>query len=395
MLSIISTVGMSVFHPKPLKEAIDQFEGEESKHEKVLDIIDKKTFPGQEIHKQALADLMAKSRDYLRKASAEINAIEGFHERHNVAKGNHYYFLASDTATGLLAARVLKDFCSEKYKGKSEVKRIQGLQVNDSRKFRLEGLPFLVKTLYELIDDSKRNGLTVLLNPTGGFKAAISYITLIGMIKEVEVGLIHESSQTLITLSGLPIGLKLNEIRLIYDALEKCDKEQQNGIDKNTLKKELGLNRNESIEESPFWSFFEEYDHNHYILSGLGSIALEELRKHDKQQKVWLSKQAWERLEKDFKPGSEARKNFEVILNRIDNPDNRVDPYRHTYKDCKYPAYKYKGNERLFYDDKREDNSILILELAQHIGDNDWSYDRVPNDKDDYQPYKPWERIDK
>jgi hypothetical protein len=257
----------------------------------------------------------------------------------------------------------------------------------------LEGLPFLIQKVYDLIKKARNDRFTPVINPTGGFKAAIPYLTIIGMIQKVDVGLIHETSKELITLAGIPITFNIAAIKKIASLLEKCDEKQENGISRSELAQGLGLSRSESVEDHIFWSLFEQFDSDHYILSGLGSIALAELRAQAAEQTVWLSKQAAERLERDFKPGSEARQNFETMLNRIHDPANRVDPYRHTYKGCDFPAYKYKGNERLFYHEHPK-GYILILELAQHVSDNNWSYDRVPGKLADYSPQKRWERTE-
>jgi len=399
VLSIISTVGTTVFgrYDSPLAVAVRDLEASKPSDADIVRILNSNTFPGYEIYRQALADLKAKSVEFLRRASAEVNAIEGIQNQHNVPLGNEYYFLASHTASGALAARVLADFCNEHYQAsRSEARLIQRLQVTDARGFRLIGLPYLIQTVYGLLEDARQKRLIAVLNPTGGFKAAIPYLTLVGMLRQsqgVEVSCIHETSHELITLAGLPVALDLANIKKIEPLLRACEDAQETGIERDKLANGLGLSRNQLIEEHPLWSLFEQFDSDHYILSGLGSIALAELRARAKDQEVWLSRQAVERLEKDFKPGSEARQNFETILNRIGSPENRVDPYRHTYKGSNFPAYKYKGNERLFYYE-HEDGYILILELAQHISDLDWRYDRVPTQLTDYAPYRRWQRTD-
>ncbi|MHB8625295.1 MAG: hypothetical protein ACYDBJ_01635 [Aggregatilineales bacterium] len=191
MLSIISTVGTTVFG-KPgtaLSDAAIQFEN--SSPQKIEQIISSKTFPGQDIYQQALNDLNAQtSVAFLRRSTAEINAIEGIQAAHGINQGNEYYFLASQTPRGMLAARVLADFCQDHYSAsKREVRKINGLQVKDTRKFRLTGLPFLVQTVYELLDDAKDKRLIAVINPTGGFKAAIPYLTLVERRKDFEASL--------------------------------------------------------------------------------------------------------------------------------------------------------------------------------------------------------------
>lgn len=392
MLSIISTVGTTVFGRPgtPLNDAVRQFESSAPKG--IEKIITSQTFPGTDIYIQARKMLEAQTNvSFLRRSTAELNAIEGIHEANGVSAGNEYYFLASDTASGMLAARVLADFCKEKYSAtESKPHRINGLQVKDTRAFRLTGLPYLVQNVYELLDNAKQKHLAAVINPTGGFKAAIPYLTLVGMLRGVNVSCIHETSEVLISLAQLPIALDLEQIKGIAPVLMECQAEQTDGITREALAKGLGLTRNDLIGEHPLWSLFEQLDSEHYILSGLGSIALAELNARNKKQKVWLSKQAADAFEKS-KPGSGARQNYTTILNRIHDPNNRVVPYRHSYKGTDFPAFKYKGDERLFYYEHPE-GYILILELTRHVSDKDYSYEIVPSDDlSSYSPYQLWE----
>lgn len=388
MLSIISTVGTTVFGGSSTLLSDQLRELEASKPKDIEKIIGGKSFPGKEIYQQALADLKAKTGDYLRDACAEINAIEGFHEKYGVAAGNSYYFLASHTVKGLLAARVLRDFCSEHYQANtSSVRLIQGLQVEDERKFRLEGLPSLIQIIYELLNNAKDKRLKAILNPTGGFKAAIPYITLVGMIQQVEVGLIHETSKSLISLAGLPIALDLSEIRQISSVLEQTDAAQQEGIHRTKLTQELGLSRNELIESHPLWSLFEYYDNDYYILSGLGVIALAELRKNNQKVHIFLSPKAAKRF-------SELDKGLQVQLSGIfEQMRNRrwVENNLHASGKDKLKILKPSGAERpLFYWDDNGDVVIADIGLK-----NDGSYDRISSDLDnlkriDYPPFQAW-----
>jgi putative CRISPR-associated protein (TIGR02619 family) len=390
MLSIISTVGTTVFggFGSPLNNAVKQFE--QSQPKDTQKIIDGKSFPGQEIYQQALADLKAKSGSFLRKACAEINAIEGFHNKYGVALGNQYHFLASHTATGMLAARVLRDFCLERYQASyADVRLVQGLQVQDAHKFRLEGLPFLIQVIYEVLTNAQEKRLTTVLNPTGGFKAAIPYITLVGMIRRVEVGLIHETSEALITLAGLPIALDLEAIAQISPVLEQCDAEQETGIHRTTLAQGLGLSRNEMVESHPLWSLFGQYGSDHYILSGLGSIALAELRVRAKHQRVWLSKQATERFD-------ELDRNLQDQLSRIFEQMRDSDWIKinlHATGKDHLKILKPSGAERpLFY--WADDGSVVIADIGLK---NDGSYDRISDELDtlkrvDYPPFSLWEK---
>jgi|GEM_PF-828116 len=396
-LSIISTVGTSVFgRPQtPLNEAMKALKVTDSSE--ISNVVSRPNFLGDHIYQQALAQLHVQGKDkgFLRAATAEINAIEGIHEAKQVLPvGHEYHFLATSTIAGALAARTLADFCKEHYQAaKSKVHVITGLQIEDDNIFRRVGLPSFVQTVYSLLKEAKENQSMVVLNPTGGYKAAISYLTLVGMLRQsqdVQVCYIHETSKSLITLAGLPVTLDLNSVQPYKAILEQCDKSQDTGLARSIVFEGLGLTANDRLSEHPCWSLFEQYGENHFMLSGLGSIVLAELNELARCQPVWLSKQAAARYDSEYKSGSIARSNFDTIFNRIGDPDNRVPPYFHPYKGSKYPAFKYRGNERLFY--KEFENGVLILELAQHKSDINYSYDRVPDENTDYTPYRAWTR---
>lgn len=394
MLSIISAVGMSVFgkpsNGNPLYTGLQEFE--KSNPQGIERILQGKDFPGKNLYEQTLAVLRSASdTPALRKLSAELNAIEGIHATHKNATNNKYCFLASDTAGGALAARVLADFCNERYGAfESKAVKIDRLQVKDPDDFRATALPYLIQVVYEQIDKAKADDDTVIINPTGGFKATIPYLTLIGMLQKVEVSYIYEFSEALITLAGLPVTLDFKRIATIAEALEKCKAVQNDGVALSVLSEYLGLERGEPITNHPLWSLFEPFGDDAYILSGLGEIALTELRSRAKRQKVWLSKQATEAYDR-LRPGSVAWANYTEILNRISDPAKRVPPYRHAYRGTDFPAFKYKGNERLFYYEHPE-GYVLILALTKHRSDSDYGYEIVPTSLDGYTPYREWEQ---
>lgn len=387
MLSIISTVGTSVFG-RPGTALADAAREFDVHHSDFYAIQAKDSFPGYDIYQQALDDLRAKRIDFLRKACAEINGIEGIHQSHGVAQGNEYYFLATYTAPGILAARVLADFCQEKYQAtKTRVEIIQGLQVKDPRKFRLTGLPSLVQKVYELLDAAKLSHLIAVLNATGGFKATIPYLTLVGMLRQaqgVEVSCIHEFSDELITLASLPIRLDIEVIKSIQPLLEKCDEGE---IDRGTLLSGLGLGHHDPIETHSLWSLFEHFDGDYYILSGLGSIALAELRARSERMPVYLSKQAADRYAKSVN-GSEEQRNFEKILNNIHDAQLRQNNV-HTYPNAANAlVYKLgRQKERAFYLEKGD--HILVIELCGKK--NESEYDVEPLPAREYSEFKLWE----
>jgi putative CRISPR-associated protein (TIGR02619 family) len=389
MYSIISTVGTSVFG-RPgtrLHTSVQEFDG--SAYGNLSSIANSQKFEGFELFQQALDSLKALGDNFLRSASAEINGIEGILEGELVRKGHHFYFLASKSPAGVLAARVLAEFCKERYEAnKSEVRIIADLQVADAEAFRRSGIPNLIQTVYELIVESKRDGLNSILNITGGFKASIPYLTIVGMLRDTPVSLIHETGNKRINLAGLPFTLDYQRIRQYKKLIFKVQEEQTNGVSLSYLKAELGLTSSDDLSSHPLWSLFESLGDNTYTLSGLGKIAVEELTSEKDDKPVRLSLQACRSLaEKD--KGSTTFKNWVDLLNNIGNKVWR-DGHRHEYIGCEYPACKMSRTpDRAFYDDRPD--YVFILELTTEKPNGD--YDSVPRDINKYDPLFVWDGL--
>jgi len=89
------------------------------------------------------------------------------------------------------------------------------LEKNESQ-FESHGLRELVNILVDEINKAQSEKQEVIINATGGFKAEISYTTMVGMIFQVPVKYIYQDFQQPITFPALPITWNI-DLLLEYD----------------------------------------------------------------------------------------------------------------------------------------------------------------------------------
>jgi putative CRISPR-associated protein (TIGR02619 family) len=159
-----------------------------------------------------LAFLKGSDRLNLMKVSAEINSLF----KMGVNKNDRVSFLSSDTDDGEMIAyclaKTLKDVCG----CICSVKRIKGLQTDDRKRFDTEGIPNLTEAIIKEVDDNRWN-YNIVLNATAGFKAAVPYLTFIGMIFHLPIRYIFERSESI---SAIKLALPMSE----YFSMQKARK---------------------------------------------------------------------------------------------------------------------------------------------------------------------------
>ncbi len=199
-------------------------------------------------------------------ASAEIKSICKIVEESEGTKFK-IYLLCSDTAIGMSAGHLVKAFF-EGYKidGKKiaieKLQYIKGLQVDSADTFEDEAVLDLIEKVDSIIRDEteKINKENVIFNISGGYKALLPIMTIVGQLESIPLNYIYEDSDQLITIGNMPINFdwdyiyhwellmresSLNYISPIYSALVDLD-----NIDKLTHQhlhiqkefKELNLN---------------------------------------------------------------------------------------------------------------------------------------------------------
>lgn len=386
-ICVVSTVGSSVF-----SNASNVIRDKARELSKLKDIdlravrTAARNFPGHDIYLDMLAELKAKHDEAsVRRASAELNSISRIVQETQRNTNDSLVFLATETPDGVLAARILADFCTEYFERDTDVQIIEGLQVKDGALLRRTGLRNLIQALYASIAGKHPGTYDRVFNPTGGFKAFVPYMTLIAMVEPaIRVTYIFDQSDELISLTRLPINLDFSRLEPIVPALVDAASKTLTEAELRTL---LSVGDG-NLAEHDAWSLFEAIEsqgETYYSVNGLGQIVVSHFA-HQLRTPVWLSRQAYQRLNRTS-DGSEEKQNYLKILGAIHDPNLRESNHHLYPNGAGATVYKLgRQKERAFYLDN--DDHVLVLEFARHI--NETSYDVAPQDRSQYDKHHRW-----
>lgn len=136
-----------------------------------------------------------------KKASAEMNTLGTI----GVDQTDQLRFLHSDTPEGVFCAERLCEYAKRKWKlSDADLFAVKSLGYNHGN-FAQKGLRSLVDLALKSLHDAKERRLTPLFCATGGFKAEIAFLNLLGALMNVEVVYIHEQFREVIWLPRLPL----------------------------------------------------------------------------------------------------------------------------------------------------------------------------------------------
>ncbi|MFH1581743.1 MAG: putative CRISPR-associated protein [Pseudomonadota bacterium] len=221
--------------------------------------------------------------------SAEIKSLV----KMGFDKNDTVILITSDTIDGKLCAEAVLSFLVEhglSSEGLVQIKEIAGLQALDGARFQKEGLKNLLNYLISLEYQN------IIFNLTGGYKSIVPYVALVGMIFNNPVKYIHEDSDDVITLKGLPLVLNDDLIFRIENKIRKIEKETairykewQEGIDYN---------------DHRFDCFVEE-DDGQVTLSGIGLLFWERFKQDFPEELLRDERSAAEKYNKLLKLGVE------------------------------------------------------------------------------------------
>lgn len=233
MRTFICTVGTSLAENSGLNDTLreklnkslpDVTEGEDVKRAREL---------------LAKATQNARQREDRLKLAAELNSLLNFQPA--LAANDVVVLLYADNMLGKLCAEGLKKALVE-YVGLKEadveLERVKGLQVYDFKQFRKDGL----RNFFDLtINRLEAGGLTVdnpdhkytaefVLNPTGGYKALVPYMTLLGTLFGQKVIYIFEEADALITLPAVPLRYDAELMKQAYPLLNRLENSEELGV---------------------------------------------------------------------------------------------------------------------------------------------------------------------
>ncbi|GAB4122357.1 MAG: hypothetical protein Kow001_20400 [Acidobacteriota bacterium] len=132
------------------------------------------------------------------KASAETNTLRVL----DLSEGDSLSLLHSDTPEGRFCAEAL----GELYRSRCRQVTLEQIgRLGYGAATFTAGLKSLVDIALRLAREARRQGRQPLFCATGGFKAEIAFLNLLGVLLEIEVVYIHELHRELIRLPRLPL----------------------------------------------------------------------------------------------------------------------------------------------------------------------------------------------
>lgn len=155
-----------------------------------------------------------------KRASAEIASIQSILSRGYLDDSKDLYLLTSDTEEGKISGEVIREYFLGNFQSVYVID-IKGLNTDDSAIFRDEGLLQLVKSTSTIIYEKRNKQEECIINATGGYKAQISFVGLIGQVLRIPVYYQFEDFKEIIKMPSMPISLD-NQLWLRnYDLFDK------------------------------------------------------------------------------------------------------------------------------------------------------------------------------
>ena len=155
---------------------------------------------GDSLPDVALVDRWLTESDPI-KVSAETNTLQAI----DVRDTDHVRFLHSDTPEGRFCSERLQRFYSIVVRCRQVDGRSLTALGYSYASFSQKGLKILVDEAIKAVRHARKKSLESVFCATGGFKAEIAFLNLIGALLEVEVYYIHEQFREIVRLPRLPL----------------------------------------------------------------------------------------------------------------------------------------------------------------------------------------------
>ena len=289
-----------------------------------------------------------------KKASAETNSLLRI-----LQPGDEIVLLHSATEEGRKAAQLLQEYWRQQGVACGLVE-IAGLSY-EVRGFVDFGLQNFVRTLAGEIRKAARRQRRVIINATGGFKAEISYATVLGLVFKVPVCYIHEQFKEIALLPPTPIGWDSSLFVWYADFFEWLSA-GEGGL----RPKDEAEPRAASLPEEAQVLLEEfELDGQVYLgLSPLGEAYLEAFKNELEQAQgvpVYLSSRAQRTLE-GLEPATRER--YHRLLECLRLPNRAVTSELKSGGGDALGYPKGEVDERLFYAEK--EGKLYVFALTRH-----------------------------
>lgn len=196
-------------------------------------------------------------------ASAELTSIRKITE--HLKDNLEVHLLATDTAISVMATEIIHEAINNCKIGNYSIKAfydkdtyvIKGLQVKDRDDFVSKGMVNLVKTIESIASGYYDN---CVLNITGGYKAVIPYLTIMGQVFGMPIYYIFEDTNSLIEIPQVPLDIKWKILDDYCEEFHRLEKEN------------IGNRKNYNRDFLTAAEAFIERDDDYISLSPLGSI---------------------------------------------------------------------------------------------------------------------------
>lgn len=171
------------------------------------------------------------------------------------------YLFTTDSITSKLAADIIKEKFTDEFSFK-ETKIIEGLQTKDFDEYDSIGFLRLITAFKQIVDKSRDEKTELYLAISGGYKAIIPPLTILGQIYDVQLVYIYEESDELIYFPSLPVHFDWSLAEQFYPFLQEIA--QGKIIHKNDSiveMEEMKLIReiNSKYKITPLGNIFKEY----------------------------------------------------------------------------------------------------------------------------------------
>lgn len=389
MKRILTTVGTSLIKHLQKEGMIDQdrvecLEKDRNKREKYKKHID----AIKEVARDYLIKKDLSNNDDLKKMSAELKSIQKIIS-YDKLTDFIVDFIYTDTLGGEVVTEILEDYLTENknFNGKINKQLIEGLKIDNRTIFERQGIPNLIEYIIKQIEYDEVTGNfysgNLILNITGGFKAVVPYLTLMGNIYEIPVYYIFEDTDELIILPPVPVNYDEEFFDKYKKEINQIDREGLITEDKlNELFEGISWEERERVKTRLLQQDSEEVDC--YYLNPIAHIFWKKFSKNYLFN-IYLSDEA-----KKFY--NDKRKRAVEILKKVSNYQLRnSEKHMHNIKGTDLCCYKHSGDchFRVMYkvDDNQDKNAIVkvaeIFDMAHSEGDYD-AFVKTPKSSSDY-----------
>lgn len=155
----------------------------------------------------------AKSEAFQRRICAELNSLRAL----RAGKDDRVALVHTDTDDGRTCAEAIVRLVEANFGSQTTAHCVPDLQATDARRFRLSGVKNLLSLLDRLAGEAGAG--KVVLNPTGGFKSVVPFVTLFGLFRGLNVVYLFEHSEELIALPSVPVAYDVERVESVLPAL--------------------------------------------------------------------------------------------------------------------------------------------------------------------------------